>query len=202
MITDYIGGGLAKWLQYYIGVAWPNDYNITMGGVVKSDFTFEFTTTTTKTMIWNVAFIQGFQHCLNWIGIFVANAFCRNLHVIFAFSGGYGQMITILHRGGVGPNDYRLHRGGGVCRDPQKWLRNIWMTPYKRLRVPFISFLEHSQIPTPCVKWSVKREWNIVGGRQWPTICQLQKYSRGSRYPLYLTLSPGPLCSIRRYPYK
>ena len=23
---------------------------------------------------------------------------------------------------------------------------------YKRLRVPFISFLEHSQIPTPCVK--------------------------------------------------
>ena len=31
MITDYIGGGLAKWLQYYIGVAWPNDYNITMG---------------------------------------------------------------------------------------------------------------------------------------------------------------------------
>ena len=19
--------------------------------------------------------------------------------------------------------------GGGVCRDPQKWLRNIWMTP-------------------------------------------------------------------------
>ena len=41
-------------------------------------------------------------------------------------------MITILHRGGVGPNDYRLHRGGGVCRDPQKWLRNIWMTPNRQ----------------------------------------------------------------------
>ena len=51
-------------------------------------------------------------------------------------------MITILHRGGVGPNDYRLHRGGGVCRDPQKWLRNIWMTPNVHVkpypRFPFL----------------------------------------------------------------
>ena len=42
----------------------------------------------------------------------MANAFCRNLHVIFAFSGGYGQMITILHRGGSGQMITILHRGG------------------------------------------------------------------------------------------
>ena len=31
--------------------------------------------------------------------------------------GGYAQMITILHR------------GGGVSRDPRKWLRNMCTTP-------------------------------------------------------------------------
>ena len=111
MITVLHRGGLTKWLQYWGGMVVV---------VVKSVFTFEFTTTTTKTMIWNVAFIQGFQHCLNWICIFVANALCRNLHVIFVFSGGYGQMITILHRRGSGQMITILHRGGGgVFRTPK-----------------------------------------------------------------------------------
>ena len=39
-------------------------------------------------------------------------------------------MITILHRGGYGQKITILHREGGVYRDPQKWLRNLWMTPY------------------------------------------------------------------------
>ena len=38
-------------------------------------------------------------------------------------------MITILHRGGYGQKITILHREGGVYRDPQKWLRNLWMTP-------------------------------------------------------------------------
>ena len=40
-------------------------------------------------------------------------------------------MITILHRGGVRPKDYSITQGGGVYWDPQKWLRNLWMTPYR-----------------------------------------------------------------------
>ena len=39
-------------------------------------------------------------------------------------------MITILHRGGYAQKITILHREGGVFRDPQKWLRNLWMTPY------------------------------------------------------------------------
>ena len=44
-------------------------------------------------------------------------------------------MITILHRGGYGQKITVLHREGGVYRDPQKWLRNLWMTPYCKLNV-------------------------------------------------------------------
>ena len=33
---------------------------------------------------------------------------------------GYAQMITDYMGEGVCPNDYRLHGGGGVHRDPQK----------------------------------------------------------------------------------
>ena len=32
----------------------------------------------------------------------------------------YGQMITVLHRGGYAQMITILHRGGGVSRDPQK----------------------------------------------------------------------------------
>ena len=45
------------------------------------------------------------------------------------YIGGYGQKITILHRGGSGQKITILHREGGVYRDPQKWLRNLWMNP-------------------------------------------------------------------------
>ena len=41
----------------------------------------------------------------------------------------------ILHRGGSRQMITILHRGGGVCRDPQKWLRNIWMTPNVNVKV-------------------------------------------------------------------
>ena len=47
----------------------------------------------------------------------------------YYIGGGYGQKITILHRGGYGQKITILHREGGVYRDPQKWLRNLWMTP-------------------------------------------------------------------------
>ena len=49
------------------------------------------------------------------------------------------------------------------------------------------------------------RKWGIMkySGRQGGiTIWQLWKYSRHSRYPLYLTLSPGPVCRLRHHPYK
>ena len=42
-------------------------------------------------------------------------------------------MITILHRGGYGQKITILHREGGVYRDPQKWLHNLWMTPNKKM---------------------------------------------------------------------
>ena len=41
LLQLYIGGGTAKWLQYYIGGVCPNDYNITRGrslGTPKSDY--------------------------------------------------------------------------------------------------------------------------------------------------------------------
>ena len=43
--------------------------------------------------------------------------------------GGYGQIITVLHGGDVKMITI-LHRGGGVSRDPQKWVRNMSTTPY------------------------------------------------------------------------
>ena len=38
-------------------------------------------------------------------------------------------MITVLHRGGM-PKWLQYYIGGGVSRDPQKWLRNMCTTPY------------------------------------------------------------------------
>ena len=43
-------------------------------------------------------------------------------------------MITILHRGGYAQKITILHREGGVFQDPQKWLRNLWMTPYGQFK--------------------------------------------------------------------
>ena len=45
--------------------------------------------------------------------------------------GGYGEMITVLHRGGYAQMITILHRGG-VSRDPKKWLRNMCTTPYEK----------------------------------------------------------------------
>ena len=41
-------------------------------------------------------------------------------------------MITVLHRGGM-PKWLQYYIGGGVSRDPQKWLRNMCTTPYDKL---------------------------------------------------------------------
>ena len=41
-------------------------------------------------------------------------------------------MITVLHRGGYAQMITILHREGGVSRDPQKWLRNMCTTPYRK----------------------------------------------------------------------
>ena len=45
------------------------------------------------------------------------------------YIGGYGEMITVLHRGGYAQMITILHGGGGVSRNPQKWLRNMCTTP-------------------------------------------------------------------------
>ena len=44
--------------------------------------------------------------------------------------GGSARFITILHRGGSAQFITILHREGGVYRDPQNVLRNIWTAPY------------------------------------------------------------------------
>ena len=44
----------------------------------------------------------------------------KELRVEYICGKGSSIYYVITDRGGVFPNDYRLHRGGGVCRDPQK----------------------------------------------------------------------------------
>ena len=52
----------------------------------------------------------------------------NDLCIHLAFCPFIATYAYFLWFQGVGPNDYRLH-GGGVYRDHQKLLRNIWMTP-------------------------------------------------------------------------
>ena len=52
----------------------------------------------------------------------------KSHHFILTW-GGSSRFIIILHGGGL-PKLLQYYNGGGVSRDPEFVLRNIWTTPY------------------------------------------------------------------------
>ena len=85
----------------------------------------------------------------------------------YYIGGGYAQMITILH-------------GGGVSRDPKKWLRNMCMTPNLvwyvfpfllffdvRCYFPLLAFLPSTSniVTLQCTREPFSGTWSIDGNR-------------------------------------
>ena len=87
------------------------------------------------------------------ISRFVANSEkCR----IYTFLDGSAQIFTILHRGvikiwegGVFPIYYNITMGGGVSRDPNFLLRNIWTAPKTYAREICHGDTTHIQLLNP-----------------------------------------------------
>ena len=107
-ITVLHRGGLAKWLQYYIGVV-RHMITVLHSGCVLNDYG---TPWIFGCYIRNII-SRDLTRKLNFYQLVKKHFWgvCQNYYNFT--EGGYGEMITVLHRGGYAQMITILHRGGG-----------------------------------------------------------------------------------------